>query len=80
MSQKKVRKYKALKVTKKAAASALVVTVDELRSLLGVGRNAAYRLAQKLGVRISGHRRGRLLVARERLDEWLRGQRTGGAS
>lgn len=60
--------------------SALVVTVDEIRDLLGIGRAGAYALAKRLGRRVSGKKRGRLLVLRTALDEWLRGQAAGGAS
>lgn len=57
----------------------LVLSVDEIRTLLGVGRAAAYKLAKSIGVRIGG-RRGRLLVSREAFDSWLRGKTAGGAS
>jgi hypothetical protein len=72
-AKKRVQRKKSVE-----AADAVVITVEEMRRLLGVGRAAAYRLAKRLGVRIGGPR-GRLLVARTRLDNWLRGQK-GGAS
>ncbi len=83
MSKQKSARSKSGRVARSTAAakSALVVTVDELRTLLGIGRAAAYRLAHKLGVRIADGRTARLLVPRERLNEWLTGRaRNGGAS
>ena len=60
--------------------STLVLTVEELRRSLGVGRAAAYALAREIGRRVGGRGRGRLLVPREALNTWLRGRAAGGAS
>lgn len=63
----------------KRETSALVLTVDEIRQLLVVGRAAAYALARQLGRRIGGKKRGRLLVPRAAFERWLR-ESEGGAS
>ena len=80
MSTKQRTQSKKNPKAKTSQKSALVLTVDEIRDLLGIGRAGAYALAKRLGRRVSGRKRGRLLVLRAALDEWLRGQSEGGAS
>lgn len=58
--------------------STLVLTVEQVRRLLGLGRAAAYTLAREIGHRVGGRERGRLLVPREALNTWLRGRTAGG--
>lgn len=60
--------------------SELVVTVEEIRRLLVIGRAAAYALARQLGRRIGGKKRGRLLVPRAALEKWLGTKSEGGAA
>jgi hypothetical protein len=45
----------------------LVYSVEDLRKLLPLGRGAAYRLANVIGVRVGR----KLMVPRARLDDWL---------
>jgi hypothetical protein len=52
--------------------SSLVVSIEEIRRLLGVGRATAYGVARKLGRRVG--RRGRLIVSRHALEAWLHGE------
>lgn len=49
------------------AIERIVYQPEELRALLGIGRTAAYQLAQQIGTRFGR----RLLVPRARLEEWL---------
>jgi hypothetical protein len=50
----------------------LVCSIEEIRTLLGVGRATAYGIARELGRRAGGKPRGRLIVSRHALEAWLR--------
>ena len=71
-------KKRALSKKSRRTKSTLVLTVHEVRRLLGLGRAAAYSLAREIGHRVGGRERGRLLVPREALNTWLRGRTAGG--
>ncbi len=55
----------------RARTRGAVLTVRELQKLLGIGRAAAYALARRIGRRVSGKRRGRLIIGRAAVDTWL---------
>lgn len=80
MSTKVHVRSKTKRSAKRSRKGTLVVTVDEIRDLIGIGRAQAYLVAEKLGFRVSGKKRGRLFVLRTVLDEWLRTRSAGGAS
>jgi hypothetical protein len=55
-----------------SALRPLIYTTDDLQVLLRCGKNTAYKVAQRIGRRLSEKDGGRLVVSRRALDEWLR--------
>ena len=54
----------------------LAFTTRQLFGVLPLGRYALYALARKIGIRCGR----RLLIPREALEAWLRGENAGGAT
>jgi hypothetical protein len=51
----------------------LAVSVAQFSELVGLSRDAAYKLARRLGRRVGG-KRGRLIVPLAAVHEWLAGK------
>jgi len=69
-----VRRNKGKTNVRAKGETPLVCTIVEIGQLLRVGRAAAYAVAREIGRRVGGKRRGRLIVSRDALQAWLRGE------
>ena len=62
----------AVKHSNEQSAKKCVYTVDEIRSMLGIGKNEAYRLTHSKGfpsIRIGN----RIVIPKEAFHQWLNG-------
>ena len=62
----------AMKPNQEKSAKKCVYTVDEIRTMLGIGKNEAYRLTHSKGfpsIRIGN----RIVIPKEAFHQWLNG-------